>query len=96
MSEHGGSTKLYWIIWASLIVLTFVTAGVAYLDLGPFNTIVALGIASFKATLVILFFMHVKDASERLTKVVIISSIFWLLIMLGLSLADFGTRHIGS
>jgi cytochrome c oxidase subunit IV len=96
MSEHGGSTKLYWFIWASLIVLTFVTAGVAYLDLGPFNTIVALGIASFKATLVILFFMHVKDASERLTKVVIISSIFWLLIMLCLSLADFGTRHIGS
>jgi hypothetical protein len=38
----------------------------------------------------------VKDASERLTKVVIISSIFWLLIMLGLSLADFGTRTIGS
>lgn len=96
MSEHTGSATIYWIIWASLIVLTFVTAGVAYLDLGPFNTVVALGIATGKALLVILFFMHVKDASERLTKVVIISSIFWLLIMLGLSLADFGTRGIGS
>lgn len=96
MSEHSSSAKLYWIIWGSLIVLTFVTAGVAYLDLGPFNTIVALTIATCKALLVILFFMHVKDASERLTKVVIISSIFWLLIMLGLSLSDFGTRTIGS
>jgi len=96
MSEHIGSAKIYWIIWASLIVLTFVAAGVAYLDLGPFNTIVALGIATCKALLVILFFMHVKDASERLTKVVIISSIFWLLLMLGLSLADYVPRHIGS
>jgi cytochrome c oxidase subunit IV len=96
MSEHGGSTKFYWLIWGTLIVLTFVTAWIAGVDLGPFNTIVALGIATLKATLVILFFMHVKDASERLTKVVIISSIFWLLIMLGLSLADFGTRTIGS
>jgi len=96
MSEHTGSATKYYVIWGALIVLTFVTARVAYLDLGPFNTVVALAIASFKATLVILFFMHVKDASERLTKVVIISSIFWLLLMLGLSLADYGTRTIGS
>ena len=96
MSAHTGSATKYWIIWAALIVLTFVTAGVAYLDLGPFNTIVALGIATCKALLVILFFMHVKDASERLTKVVIISSIFWLLLLLGLSLADYVPRAIGS
>lgn len=96
MSEHSGSATMYWVIWASLIVLTFVTAGVAYLDLGPFNTIVALCIATCKALLVILFFMHVKDASERLTKVVIICSIFWLLLMLGLSLADYIPRTIGS
>jgi cytochrome c oxidase subunit 4 len=96
MSEHSGSATIYWVIWVSLIVLTFVTAGVAYLDLGPFNTIVALGIATCKALLVILFFMHVKGASERMTKVVIISSIFWLLLMLGLSLADYVPRVIGS
>ncbi|HEY6180837.1 MAG TPA: cytochrome C oxidase subunit IV family protein [Terriglobales bacterium] len=96
MSEHSGSATIYWVIWVSLIVLTFVTAGVAYLDLGPFNTIVALGIATCKALLVILFFMHVKDASERMTKVVIISSIFWLLLLLGLSLADYVPRAIGS
>lgn len=96
MSEHTGSATKYFVIWGALIVLTFLTAGVAFIDLGPFNTVVALTIASLKAVLVILFFMHVKDAGERLTKVVIISSIFWLLIMLGLSLADFGTRMIGS
>jgi cytochrome c oxidase subunit 4 len=96
MSEHTGSAKFYYVIWVALLILTVITALVARVDLGPFNTIVALTIASFKALLVVLFFMHVKDASERLTKVVIISSIFWLLLMLVLSLADFGTRAIGS
>ena len=96
MSEHIGSRNFYIAIWIALLVLTVVTAGVAFIDLGPFNTIVALTIATCKALLVILFFMHVKYASERLTKVVIVSSIFWLLLLLGLSLADFGTRAIGS
>jgi len=96
MSEHTGSAKFYYVIWIALLILTAVTAGVAFLDLGPFNTIVALTIATLKALLVILFFMHVKDTGERLTKVVIISSIFWLLLLLGLSLADYGSRAIGS
>ena len=46
-------------------VLTVVTAGVAFIDLGPFNTVVALVIATFKAVLVVLFFMHVKYTSEQ-------------------------------
>ncbi len=96
MSEHTGSAKFYYVIWIALLVLTVITALVARYDLGPFNTIVALTIATFKASLVVLFFMHVKDASERLTKVVIISAIFWLLLLLVLSLADFGPRAIGS
>jgi cytochrome c oxidase subunit 4 len=94
MSEHILSSKLYYGIWAALLVLTLVTAGVATIDLGPFNTIVALVIATFKALLVVLFFMHVKYTSEKLTKMVIISSIFWLLILLLLSLADYGTRSL--
>jgi len=94
MSEHILSAKLYYGIWITLLVLTVVTAGVATIDLGPFNTIVALVIATFKALLVILFFMHVKYASEKLTKMVIISSVFWLLILLILSLADYGTRAL--
>jgi len=92
MSEHVISSKLYVSIWATLMVLTAVTAGVAFLNLGPFNTIVALVIATCKALLVVLFFMHVKYTSERMTKVVIAAGIFFLLLLLGLSLADYATR----
>jgi cytochrome c oxidase subunit 4 len=92
MSEHVIPIRLYVAIWATLTVLTVVTALVAKVDMGPFNTIVALGIATFKALLVVLFFMHVKYTSERMTKVVIVAAIFWLLLLLVLSLADYGTR----
>jgi len=95
MAEHILSSKLYYGIWIALIVLTVVTARVATIDLGPFNTVVALLIASSKALLVILFFMHVKYTSEKLTKMVIVSSVFWLLILLLLSLTDYSTRPLG-
>ncbi|SRR6266496_2152982 len=93
-SQHITSTRLYVLIWITLMVLTGVTAGVAFIDLGPFNTIVALTIASFKAVLVVLFFMHVKYTSEKLTKTVVIAAIFWLLLLLVLSLADYSTRML--
>jgi cytochrome c oxidase subunit IV len=92
MSEHILPVKLYVAIWGALICLTVLTAAVAFVDLGPFNTVVALVIASLKALLVILFFMHVKYTSEKMTKVVVVSAIFWLLILLALSLADYTTR----
>jgi cytochrome c oxidase subunit 4 len=92
MSEHIVSSKLYWAIWIVLIFLTGLTAGIATVDLGPFNTVVALLIASIKATIVVLFFMHVKYTSEKLTKMVIVTAMFWLLILLALSMADYGTR----
>jgi cytochrome c oxidase subunit 4 len=92
MSEHIISSKLYYVIWITLLVLTVVTALVARVDLGPFNTIVALVIATFKALLVVLFFMHVKYTSEKLTKMVIVAAVFWLLLLLALSMADYTTR----
>jgi cytochrome c oxidase subunit 4 len=92
MSEHIISSKLYYAIWITLLVLTVVTALVARVDLGPFNTIVALVIATFKAVLVVLFFMHVKYTSEKLTKTVIAAAVFWLLLLLALSMADYTTR----
>jgi cytochrome c oxidase subunit 4 len=91
--EHILPVSLYVTIWLTLMVLTVVTAGVSFIDLGPFNTVVALLIASFKAVLVVLFFMHVKYMSDRLTKMVVVAVIFWLFLLLGLSLMDYGTRH---
>jgi cytochrome c oxidase subunit 4 len=91
--EHApASTGFYIAIGATLIVLTGVTAGVAFINLGPFNPVVALLIATIKATLVVLFFMHVKDASEKLTAAVVVSGFFFLMILLALSLSDYLTR----
>jgi cytochrome c oxidase subunit 4 len=92
MSEHIVSSKLYWTVWIVLICLTGLTAWIATIDLGRFNTVVALLIASIKATVVVLFFMHVKYTSEKLTKMVIVSAIFWLFMLLSLSMADYTTR----
>jgi len=92
-AEHGTHSRAFYIaIGTTLIVLTMVTAGVAFINLGPFNPVVALLIATIKATLVVLFFMHVKGASEKLTAAVVVSGFFFLLILLALSLADFLTR----
>jgi cytochrome c oxidase subunit IV len=94
MSEHIVPVRTYISIWLALLVLTGLTAGVAFVNLGPFNTVVALVIATLKALLVVLIFMHVKYASDRLTKVVLVSALFWLLLLLGLSLADYTTRTL--
>lgn len=92
MSEHIVSSKIYYTIWIILLILTGLTAWVATIDLGPLNTIVALVIATGKATIVALFFMHIKYTSEKLTKMVVISALFWLIILLGLSMSDYTTR----
>jgi len=92
-AEHIVGPKVYGIIFGLLLIFTASTVGASYLELGTFNAVVALGIAVIKAVLVILFFMHVKYASEKLTKMVIVASIFWLLLLLLLSLADYGTRY---
>jgi len=96
MSEHAEngthSRRFYVAIGISLLALTAITAFAAFVNLGPFNPVVALLIATIKATLVVLFFMHVKGASEKLTAAVVVSGFFFLLILLALSLADYLTR----
>jgi cytochrome c oxidase subunit IV len=94
-SEHVASAKLYWLVWLTLIICTVLTAWVATVDLRQFNTIVALGIATFKATLVALIFMNVKHTSEKMTKAILISAVAWLLLLLFLSLADYSSRLAG-
>lgn len=94
MSGHSTSSSLttYIAIWIALLVGTGLTVYAAGLDLGRFNAPVALTIASIKATLVGLFFMHIKGASEKLTKLVVISALFFLLLLLGLTMSDYATR----
>lgn len=91
-SEHISTVGSSVTIWLILLVCTGLTAWVAFIDLGPLNTVVALGIATFKATLVVLFFMHVKYTNEKLTPLVIVSALFFLGLLLSLSMADFATR----
>ena len=90
---HGHVTPLgvYLAIFGTLMVLTGVTVAVAYVNLGQLNIFIALGIAGFKATLVVLFFMHVMYAS-RLTKLFAVTGIFFLAILLGLTMIDYGSR----
>ncbi|GAC1666596.1 MAG: hypothetical protein NVS9B4_22330 [Candidatus Acidiferrum sp.] len=92
MSEHIVSPKIYVGIFTSLMVLTAATVGAAYVNLGAFNIVVALAIASLKATLVVLFFMHARYSPKR-TQLVIVCSVFWLAIMLALTLSDYSTRQ---
>ena len=91
--EHTTHSQGFYIaIGIVLLILTVTTAAVAFVNLGPFNPVVALLIATIKATLVVLFFMHVKGASEKLTGAVVVSGFFFLMILLTLSLADYLTR----
>ena len=94
MTEHSKSSplKLYFGVWITLLIFTFVTYKAAFIELGRFNAAVALGIATLKATLVVLFFMHVWHASEKLTKLVVIAALFFLMLLLGLTMSDYATR----
>ncbi|HYA95036.1 MAG TPA: cytochrome C oxidase subunit IV family protein [Terriglobales bacterium] len=91
MSEHIVPKRTYIAVWATLLAMTLITTLVAFVDLGRFNTVVALAIATFKATLVVLFFMGAKYTA-RLTKVVIICGLFFLALLLGFSIVDYLSR----
>ena len=93
MSEHIVHQKLYFAIFAALMILTVLTVVVANIDLGGnvLNTVVALTIAVCKAVLVVLYFMHVRYSS-RLTWVFVGAGFFWLAIMVALTFSDYATR----
>ena len=93
MSGHVSPVSLYITLFMALMVLTAATVGAAFVDLGQFNFAVAMIIASFKATLVIWYFMHVKYAS-KLTKLTVATGLFFLAILLGLFLVDYGSKAL--
>lgn len=91
MSEPVSSVKTFIGVFVALLMLTGATVAVSYANLGPFSPIMALTIATIKALLVILFFMEVRYV-PKMTMVIIISGIFWLGILLALSMTDYITR----
>ncbi|HEV2912769.1 MAG TPA: cytochrome C oxidase subunit IV family protein [Pyrinomonadaceae bacterium] len=95
MSEHIVSKKVYVVIFGALLLGTGLTVLAAFRDLDNLfvgaNTVVALTIAVVKATLVVLYFMHVRYSS-RLTWVIVVAGFFWLGIMFVLTMSDYATR----
>lgn len=89
--HHVAPKPLYYAVFGALIVGTLLTVVAAKFDMGALNNVVMLTIAVMKATLVVLYFMHVRWGS-RLTWVVVASAFFWLLIMFTFTLADYMTR----
>lgn len=89
--SHISPKSVYFTIFGSLMVLTAITVGVAFLNLGVFNFPVAITIAFLKATLVVLFFMHVKYSS-KLTKLLVGSTFFFLASLFGLTMTDYLSR----
>ncbi len=93
MTEHITSVRTYFLVFAALMVLTAITVVVAFQDFGAWNDIVALTIAVIKASLVVLFFMHIYY-SGRLSKLVVVSGLLWLFILIGLTMSDYLSRGL--
>lgn len=83
--------KVYYAVFAALVILTLLTVQIASINLGRWSAVAALTIAACKALLIVLYFMHVRG-SARLTWVVIAGGLFWLGILIVLTMSDYLTR----
>ncbi len=92
--HHIVGPATYAVIFGALLVGTAITIGASYLEMGPWNPVVALAIACAKATLVVLFFMHIKYSS-KLMKLTVGAGVFTFLILVGMSLSDYISRAWG-
>ena len=91
MNHHVLPVRTYVLIWLLLLLATGTTLGVAYIDLGPWNIVVALTIAFTKMSLVVLFFMHVKQQTN-LTKLFVVAGFVFLGILICVAMTDYSTR----
>jgi cytochrome c oxidase subunit 4 len=91
MYERVISIKTYATVFGLLLLLTAATVAANRIDLGPFNTVLALGIAAVKAMLIALYFMHLRHSSG-LTRVVVLAGLLWLGILLVGAMDDYLTR----
>jgi cytochrome c oxidase subunit 4 len=94
-ARHIVGPGVYLVILLALLVGTALTVWASYVDLGFWNPIIALAIATTKAGLVVLFFMHVKY-STKLTKLTVVAGVFTFLILISLTLTDYISRAWGS
>ena len=92
MVGHVVPQRLYILVFAALIGLTALTTGVAFIDLGQWNTLAALAIALCKASLVVLFFMHLRWSSGLL-RITLLAAFVWFAILVTLTLSDEFTRQ---
>ena len=91
MSEHT-TKRTYYIVFAALMALLVITVGATYIPWGSrISIVIAMAIAIVKATLVVLYFMHVRGSS-RLTKVFVVAGLAWLSILMGMTLIEYHTR----
>lgn len=91
-AHHIVSPRIYALIFAALMVGTAITVLAARVDFGPMNIFIAMAIAITKATLVVLYFMHLRY-SERLTQIFAAAGMFWLVLLIALTWADYFTRY---
>lgn len=92
--HHIVPLKVYFLIFGLLLVFTALTVGAAFVDMGVLNNVVALTIASIKASVVVLYFMHARYGN-KVNLVVIGGTIFWLLLLFVLLGGDYATRDMG-
>jgi cytochrome c oxidase subunit 4 len=93
MTSHPSvSLRVYFAVFTALIAFTLITVAVSFVDLGPLNTVVALTIAVIKATLVLLYFMHLRY-SDRLNWAFAATGFAWLVFIIGLTMSDMVTRN---
>lgn len=91
MSQHVVPRTTYYTVFAALLALLVLTVAAAGVDLGPAGPVVALSIAVAKATLIVLYFMHVRYAVP-LMRVFACAGFLWLLILFALTMSDYLTR----
>lgn len=91
---HVVKPAFYVIIFGSLLLLTALTTGMSYVDMGVFNAVVALAIACLKASLVVLFFMHLHYSS-RLLKLTVAAGLFTFCLLISLTMTDYISRAWG-
>lgn len=95
-SHHAGAAaehvhvvplKVLLAVWGALVVLTVLTVAATWVDLGRFNLLLALAIATVKASLVLLYFMHMRY-DRPFNAVVFVAALLFVALFIGISLID--------